>query len=231
MSFRNVLLSASALLCMPLYAGNVIFDINQLITGTAPASAANPWLRATFSDVAGGVQLNLQTMNLTNTEFVSKWGFSLNTLYNPSNLVIGFVGGAPAATTLTRSSNCCKLGGGAGGYYDIEFGFATSSSSGNRFLNGMTSQYLFSGISGLSTADFLTFGSATKTTSSQLTPWYTVAHVQSIGASGQLSGWVSGSSSGSGVGSAVPEPQSWMLFGTVAAGLTFAVRRRRKQTA
>jgi len=163
---------------------------------------------------------------VTNTEFVSKWGFSLNTLYNPSNLVIGFVGGAPAATTLTRSSNCCKLGGGAGGYYDIEFGFATSSSSGNRFLNGMTSQYLFSGISGLSTADFLTFGSATtKTTSSQLTPWYSVAHVQSIGQGN--SGWVAGNT----IGAPVPEPQSWMLFGTVAAGLTFAVRRRRKQTA
>ena len=35
-------------LSVPGYAGSVMFDLNTVYSGTAPASTQNPWLRATL---------------------------------------------------------------------------------------------------------------------------------------------------------------------------------------
>lgn len=189
------------------YAGIVMFDLNTVYTGTAPASTQTPWLRATFTDVTGGVLLQMQALNLTATEFASKWGFSLDPLLNASNLTVTYQSG-DQAKNVTKGNNCCLL---AGVSHDLLFGFETANNP-SRLMQGDSSQYLLAGITGLKATDF---GKPV------------MAHVQSIGAQGN-SGWIAVSNKPN--VSDVPEPHSWLLFGTMAAGLAVGIRRRRAQS-
>lgn len=187
------------------YAGTVMFDLNTVYSGTAPASSNSPWLRATFTDVTGGVQVKMKTTNLTATEFASKWGFSINPLVNISNLTITYRSGERAKSTAS-GVDCCKLGG---VNHDLLFQFETANRPA-RFMQNEYSEYLLAGIVGLKATDF---GKPV------------MAHIQSIGAQGN-SGWIAVGSTPS-TPNAVPEPHSWLLFGTMLGGLAVGIRRRR----
>lgn len=197
---------SAVLLATHSYAGSVMFDLNTVYTGTAPASANSPWLRATLTDVTGGVLLTMQALNLTATEFASKWGFSMNNpLLNVSSLTLTYQSGDKAKST-TSGNNCCKLGG---VNHDLLFTFETSNKP-SRLMQGDSSQYLLAGIVGLKATDF---GRPV------------MAHIQSIGTQGN-SGWIAVGNNPT-TPSTVPEPHSWLLFGTMVAGLGVGIRRRR----
>lgn len=149
--------------------------------GAAPAGSNLPWLTATFTDVAGGVQLVMSTANLVASEFVSRWYFNLNPILNLSSLNIGHLGGQNAA--VAKSSNGYLAAG--GGSYDIRFVFPVAASS-DRFRAGETSSFLLSGIPGLKASDFL-FPSAPRGGNDT---YLSTAHVQGIGANANGSGWV-----------------------------------------
>lgn len=200
------LILTAVLLSAHCSAGTVMFDLNTVHSGTAPASTQNPWLRATFTDATGGVLLKMEALNLTATEFVSKWGFSINPLVNLSGMTITYQNGEQAKST-SNGVNCCSLGG---VNHDLLFQFETTNKP-PRFMQNENSQYLLAGIVGLKAADF---GRPV------------MAHVQSIGAQGN-SGWIAVGNTPTTPDTATPEPHSWLLFGTMVAGLAVGIRRRR----
>jgi len=174
--------------------------------GTAPVGAS-PWLRATFVDVSSGVvQLTLEAANLTATEFVSNWMFTLDPTLDAEDLdvslgsAVGF--GLPAVVAKNNKQN-----GGAGYKFDLKFAFETSNSQ--RFTAGESLvATISSSATTLKAADF-GFGTP-KNNSPSLT---TAAHVQSIGP-GDNSGWVT----------TMPEPGTAALLGV--AGLALCRRCR-----
>lgn len=197
-----------------LRADTLVLFFGTEFSGGTPPAGPTPWLTATFTQVAGGVQLQMSNVNLVGTEFVTGWYFNLNPALNPANLFLGFVSGE-AATGISRGADGFKADG--DGYFDFKLDFATASTA-DRFTAGETSTYLISGISGLTAADFNFLSAPGGGTGS----WSSAAKVQGIGPAGG-SGWVGGE--------VVPEPASWLLLGTVTATLAWGVlRRRRLQT-
>lgn len=193
--------------------------------GTPPAGSL-PWLTATFDDegTPGDVKLKLTATNLTGTEFVSKWTFNLNPTLLPADITFS----APTKTGSFADPTISKLvnsfSAGPDGNYDIEFSFSTSGAGGGaqRFGVAESAEYIITGsgaAAGLVAADF-----AFKSQNGNLGvggPFYTGAHVQSIG--GDDSGWITLGPGVDPFGNPVPEPTSLALL---AVTLGFAAIRR-----
>ena len=154
--------------------------------------------------------LKLTATNLVGGEFISEFSLNLDPTLNPSSLVFS----APTKTgdfespSIDLGADGYKAGG--DGYFDIEFGFATSGANGGakRFGHNDAVQYTISGIAGLEAEsfDFLSVNSQQG--------YPTAAHVQGIGATGSVSAWIT-----------VPEPAT--LSVALAGGLIALLRRRR----
>lgn len=55
------------------------FDLNTVISGAAPVSSGDPWVRATVTDAgANQVDLKLEALNLTDKENVQFWAFNID---------------------------------------------------------------------------------------------------------------------------------------------------------
>lgn len=179
----------------------VTFNLDtEFSFGTPPASSTTPWVTATFSNIVGGVQLDIFNANLVGTEFVSDFWFNY---------------GGNAALTYTNVSgdsfvdiNKNPMTADGGGLYSIHFAYNKANS--DRFTGGEHSIY---DIGGATANDF----NVLSTPSGGNGTWYAAAHVQGI--DGAYSGFIG----------AIPEPEIYAMM-LAGLGLMGFVARRRRQS-
>jgi hypothetical protein len=199
------------------YADPIKFDLDFEYSGGANPVGPAPWLTATFEDlpVEPGsplktVMLTLNADGLTAQEFVSSWSF--NIVY-ANTLFINFGGGTgPEGTVLPVVQDARSEGPAFG--FDIKFEFPTSNSSDARFGAEEIVMYYFSGI-GLTASAFNFENTSGKG------PFYSAAHVQSIGFNGSGSGYI-----GTGGFAPIPEPATMLLLGIGLTGLAYLGRKK-----
>lgn len=202
--FRILAVTAVLATATSTQAAPIIFELSMEFSGAQTPVGAGPFLRATFVDVTGGVELKMESMLNSATEFVSNWYFNLDPALNPNLLDFDLSSGGPAASSITTGVNAFQADG--DGLYDVRFRFSNSGPS--RFNNADIVTYLITSTETISAASF-NFMSAP---AGNHGPFPTAAHVQGINDSG--SGWIT-----------VPEPTSGLLMMAALTGL-IAVRRR-----
>jgi hypothetical protein len=179
-------LTGAVLLSASTWAGDFQLNFGEAFSGTAPSSAATPWVTALFQDVAPGtVRLTISNVNLTATENVDEFYLNLNPSMNPTLLAFASAGASGAFDTPTISKGVNGFKADGDGYYDVELNFATGGTDANRFTDNESLTYDISGITGLMASDFAYLSSPGGGSG----PFYAAAHVQRIGGSG-ASGWI-----------------------------------------
>lgn len=120
MTSRAVRFAIGLACCLPVARASADFtlDIGSLFKGTAP-SGTPPWLRASFHDAAGGVELTLQSLLHGPTEFVDFWLFNLNPAFDPSHLAFTPLSGGPLPWRILASADHFR--GDDAGRFDIKF--------------------------------------------------------------------------------------------------------------
>lgn len=191
------------------------FGLDYVFSGPGIPGNPGPWGTATFSDVAGGVQLTMDASGLTGTEFFGSWYFNLNSALNPASLNFAAqsnVGVDPSSVTIGQGANAFKADG--DGFFDIIFDFASSGA--NRLGAGDSITYLITGIPGLTAADFnyVSVGGP-------VSGFHTAAHLQASTVNGQ-SLWVA---DGDTPGGPVPEPTTYLVLAAFVALAVYAKRR------
>lgn len=209
---RLGMLSAVVAFCVALAAAAargalVTYDLDVEYSGATPPAGAGPWLRATFDDggAPGSVSLTLTALNLTGGEFVNDWLFNLDPGFSAKslNFAVQSTTGTFATPVVVTGDNDHSAAGST--MFDILIDFDNAPPA-SRFGAGESITYTITGIATLTANafNFLSVGGGQG-------PFFTAAHVQGIGASGNDSGWV------------VPEPAS---LGLLALGVTALLRRR-----
>jgi len=203
--FLSLLILGLTMLPVPSQGATITYNLDYVFSGATPANSA-PWLRVTFEDVAGGVQLTMEDLNLAAGEFLGKEAFDLNIDPNLTVAALGinWVSGR-VADIVSKGEDAFKADG--DGFYDILFGF----NEGNRFVAGDTSVYLLT-LAGI-TANSFAFES---TPGGGAGVYFAASHVQGIGCD---SGWI-------GASTPVPEPLTLLLVGS---GLIPFIRLRKKR--
>ncbi len=185
--------------------GDLQFDLSVEFSGAVAPDGAGPYLRATFEDVPGGVELTLTSLLIGSTEFVDEWYFNLDPALDPTLLSVAYDSGGPAATSVMQAVDSFKADG--DGLYDLRFDFANAPPT-SRFNGSDSVSYLITSSESISAAsfDYLSLPDGGNG------PFVTAAHVLGTG-NGDDSGWIT-----------VPEPAT---VGMLSIGLVlFAARRR-----
>lgn len=190
----------------------------EYTNGTAP-TGPGPWLSASFDDhnSTGSVTLTLNTTNLVGTEFVGEWDFNLDPALDPTKLLFTKSSSTGSFSDPSISTGTNGFKAGSDGQYDISFSFATPNA--DRFGVGDSVTYTITGISTLSAMSF-DFKSQPGGAAG---PFFTGAHVQSIGNNGNGSGWIAPTQAI--VVNQTPEPAIGACLGVVAPFL-FGRKRR-----
>ena len=76
------------------------------LRGSTPLVGSPAWVTATFHEIARGVQLVIDTLNLTDSEFISKFYFN----FDPAKNSALFLPGAPAANAQTVNGHLALKG-------------------------------------------------------------------------------------------------------------------------
>jgi len=194
-------------------ADTLNFDPANTWSGTAPGGS----LSAAFTDVAGGVQLVIDSnlgagenldpnkalyLNISDSSLLSTLAFTLT----------ANTGFSQAATVLT-GENAYRPDG--DGYMDILF---TYDSATKAFTNGESQTYLITGGAGLVASDFTTGWSYCPGNCNG--PHLAAVHVQNTPNGGGGSAWVGGT-----VDTSVPEPSSTGLLFSALAVIGLGGRR------
>jgi len=176
--------------------------------GTAP-SGPGPWLRATFTDVTGGVELKLECMLAGSDEGVKEWLFNLDPAFDPANLSFMQVSGSPMSGSYDAMADAFMADG--DGSFDIRFSWPRNPLA-DRFNDGDMVVYMITSPDPISAASF----NFLSTGAGGHGPFHTAAHIQGTGGDGKESGWI-----------AEPEPATGLLL--AAGGLPAILRRRRSR--
>ena len=201
------------------YAATYSYEFLTEFSGGTPPDATAPWATLSFTDVIGGVELDLHLSGLTSPENAKFFGFNFGP--NPGNaalqtrlsgLTFTNTGGQAASSISAPTLNAYKADG--DGFFDILFNYPTS---GDYFGAGEHSIYKITG-SSVTASDF----NYQSLTGGGNGIWYSALHVQQTGTSNGGSGWI-----GATVAAPVPEPE---IYAMLAAGLGLMgfVARRRK---
>jgi hypothetical protein len=204
-------------------ASTTIFTMDFEYSGGSEPAGPMPWATARFVDTSpNAVTLTMSAGNLTATEFISAWLFNFDPLLDSTLLSfspVGTPGSMPNG--INTGSNSFKAGGSK--FYDIEFDFPPPKGHfANKFTTGETVIYdiTYNGSGTINASSFLFTSESHKSNA----PYYSAAHIQSIGTGGD-SGWIASTT-------VAPEPGSAILF--VAGGVTLGVmghcRRRNKHS-
>lgn len=218
-------------LMMPVLSQATTYDLGVVFPGDLTPAGTGPWLQASFTDVAGGVQLTLKATGLTSPNFVDAsgqgelgWLFNINPAYDSQlgSLSIVLQAGSSNTAPVIATPTADGYGADGDGLYDFGFSFP----SGDRFLPGYTDIFLISGITGLAASDF----DFTSTHQGGEGEYITAAHIQGLVLpdGSTTSTWVA-NGVGNGGGGEVPEPATMILLGSGLIGLAgFARRKFRK---
>ncbi len=217
--YTAIVLLALLMLHVPASADLIVtYSETYTDNSVSPSASGDPWLTAVFQDkhpYGNGVLLTLAAGNLSDSEFVSNWFFSLREDLDVADLEFEHIDGLAPKETKTREEGFKNPGGGI----PMELWFKFENSEGkhkdDRFMAEGYSQILITGIDGLVSQDF-------NRAIDPLDPlWVSVAHVQATGGGGK-SAWVRGDDPPP--PTSVPEPSAWLLM---ALGLTAIPLARR----
>lgn len=185
------------------------------------------WLKAVFTDVAGGVELTLSA-NLSEDNFVTEWDFNVADAYlSGLTFAVESVSGI-APTPLPGIGSDAYKADGTGGSFDIGFIFEQSNKPGVDRFDGTDSitYKITSNVTGFNAEAFnvLSYDGTGG--------WHTAAHIQNIspdpivyGDDGKpiTSTWI-----GDGKINPIPEPGTILLLGAGLLGLLGFGRKLRK---
>ena len=147
------LFASMALLAMPASA-DLVFGLNTEFSGGTPPAGSTPWVTATFTDIAGGVQLTIAALNLVAREFISEFAFNFNPAKNAATYLP-----TPTGTGTQTEWNSIGAGNDAfkadgDGFFDFIIDFPPPPGTfSNEFTAGETFVVNILG-AGLTTADF-----------------------------------------------------------------------------
>jgi hypothetical protein len=167
-------------------AGTLTYDLDREFSGATPPSGSGTWLRAIFTDVAPNtVELRLQTVGLTNTEYVSGWFFNLGP-NDGSPLPSDFtsVQTAGVAGTFSKGLNAFKADG--DGWFDFKYDFPNAPAA-SRFTGASPDAVFTLTGTGIDSLSFFYLSLGDGNSPDGL---YTAAHVQGIDPNGNFSGWI-----------------------------------------
>ena len=137
-------------------AGTLTFNLSNEYTGGDPPEGATPWLVATFDDhdASGSVDLTLEAINLTDSEFVGEWLFNLDSALDPTALSFSTmtVSGLFAAPTINTGVDTYPAAG--DGMFDLQFVFSNAGDSSAKFGVGYKLKTTITGIAGLDVSSF-----------------------------------------------------------------------------
>ncbi|MEN8263106.1 MAG: hypothetical protein ABFR82_06555 [Nitrospirota bacterium] len=219
MKISKILLSTALLLITVLFSVNqagattVEFNMNVEYSGGTEPEGPDPWATATFVDSgSNNVTLTMSAANLVDSEFISVWQFNFDPDLDPDLLEFTLLGEPGSTPDISTGSDAFKAG--PDRFYDIEFDFPPPKGNyENKFTTGETVVYDIT-YTGSEIIDVYSF-SFQSTSDKHGGPFYSAAHIQSIGRKGK-SGWV-------GAPTVVPEPVSSTLF--IVGGLALGFRR------
>jgi hypothetical protein len=216
---KRGLLFSVVLLCVALVSASahaLSYGLNIEYTGASEPEGQRPWLTATFEDAGTNtVTLTMDATNLVDNEFVGKWFFNMDdAVVTDPFLVFTHVSGP--ATPPSFGLNNKDAAGAQGAGFDILFDFPQN--NGNRFGTGETSVYrveLTNDSSSTLMAESFNF-------TNEAGNFYSAAHVQGIGPTGDDSGWIAATST-----SDIPEAKSILSLGLGILVLGLVAHKRR----
>jgi hypothetical protein len=214
---------AITVLMIPATGRSLSFNIDTLLSGTAPQSAA-PWLTLTFTDNGtNAVQLRIESSLEVSTEFIRAIVFNVDPSITLSALSFGTgikTQGSFDPPTIAKAQDLQSINP-AGGFDIALTGFATANNANKRFDSSdiLTYNLTYLGSPGSFNANSFNFYNTDPQGQADFSGFYAVAMFQGIQAgdgSGKWGDKVNG----------VPEPSTLLLLGAGLVG--FGILGRRK---